>query len=101
MNSLTTTISLSEQDRELLKGAIELTQRLENLRKGWLNEQQAADHVGRSISTVKRWRREGLIPYCQDGEMVFFKTEDIDAFLESRRVVTIQQALFNSKQRAA
>lgn len=101
MSGLTTTLTLSETDRILLQAALDLTQRLATLQKGWLNEQQAADHVGRSVSTIKRWRKDGLIPYCQDGEMIFYKTEEIDAFLESRRVVSVQDAIYNSKMRVA
>jgi hypothetical protein len=54
-----------------------------------LNEREAAVVVGCSVALMRKWRlfREGP-SYIKVGRLVRYKQEDLNAFLNSHRVVT-------------
>ena len=53
----------------------------------FLNTPEAADYIGRHRSTLDKWRAENIVlPYYKDGPHIFYATEDLDAYLSSRRV---------------
>lgn len=53
----------------------------------WLTESAAADRVGVSAITLKRWRRDGKGPaYYRIGGGVRYKSEDIDSYISGARV---------------
>ena len=53
-----------------------------------LNNEQAAAHIGVEPSTLTVWRctRRYQIPYLKIGSKVRYRREDLDRWLESRRV---------------
>jgi predicted DNA-binding transcriptional regulator AlpA len=56
--------------------------------KKYLNEKEVAAITGRAISTLRneRFLRKGL-PYLKiGGRSIRYKTEDVIAFMESRRI---------------
>jgi len=60
----------------------------ELLEKPYLNEKEVAAITGRAISTLRneRFMRRGL-PYLKiAGRSVRYKTEDVIAFMENRRI---------------
>lgn len=52
-----------------------------------LNEHEVAERLGISVATVRRWRllRQGP-KYRKVGAAVRYRTEDVEAWLESRPV---------------
>lgn len=53
------------------------------------NTQQAADHVNLEPKTLENWRCQGRGPaYVKLGSRVFYRTEDLDAYVEQNRRVT-------------
>lgn len=86
MVELTTTLSLSEEDRQLLKDALALSERLQIIKKRWLNEKEASEYIGRSAYKIAEWRRKGKIPYYRIGEIIWYAADDLDLFIESLRV---------------
>jgi hypothetical protein len=60
----------------------------EMLEKPYLNEKEVAAITGRAISTLRneRFMRKGL-PYLKvSGRSIRYKTEDVIAFMEKRRI---------------
>ena len=52
------------------------------------SEAEAAKHFGKSVDTLRRMRKLGTAPpFYRVGRTVLFRSEDIDAWLESHRVV--------------
>lgn len=62
----------------------------------YLNEEQAAEHIGFSISTLRHWRNNNTGPdYIQaggKGGTVKYTKHDLDKYMESRKVKTSTQA---------
>lgn len=51
------------------------------------NTREAADYLRVSLSTMKRWRREGVGPaYLRMEGRIWYTTEHLDAYLESLEV---------------
>jgi len=60
----------------------------ELLEKKYLNEKEVAAITGRAVSTLRneRFMRKGL-PYLKvSGRTIRYKTEDVIAFMEGRRI---------------
>jgi predicted DNA-binding transcriptional regulator AlpA len=58
------------------------------LEKPYLNEKEVAQVTGRAVSTLRneRFMRRGL-PYLKvGGRSIRYKTEDVIAFMEGRRI---------------
>lgn len=52
----------------------------------WLNDRQAADQLGVSVSTLRNWRQAGTGPtWYKLGTAVRYKGEDLDAYLKDAR----------------
>jgi len=60
-----------------------------------LTTEQAAAYLGIAEQTLTNWRnnRRQQIPYLKLGKIVRYRREDLDAWLQSRLVVTDQAAL--------
>jgi hypothetical protein len=51
-----------------------------------LSEKQAAEYVGISVSTLRRWRKRGVgPPYFKLGSVIRYTTTDLDAFIIENR----------------
>ena len=59
-----------------------------NSRNSVVDEKQAAEYLGLSVSLLRKWRvnREGGPVYIKIGRAVRYSTEDLDGFLQARRV---------------
>lgn len=56
----------------------------------FLTTPAAAKYIGRHRSSLDKWRAEDLVlPYYQDGQKVFYDVEDLDAYLDSKKVEPI------------
>lgn len=56
------------------------------LQNGWMNEVAAADYIGRSVSRLQNRRSASLPPdYVKVGRSVYYKPEDLDAYLLSKK----------------
>lgn len=51
----------------------------------WLDLPGAADYLDKAPVTVRRWIREGRLPYYKPGKEYLFQKEDLDKFLEQSR----------------
>jgi predicted DNA-binding transcriptional regulator AlpA len=53
-----------------------------------LHTQQLAEYLHNKMSTLESWRSAGCgPPYLKIGRRVFYRLADVDAWLESRRIV--------------
>lgn len=52
-----------------------------------LNSEQVSHILGVSVSTLAQWRfhKRYNLPYIKSGRLIRYKTEDVQAFIESRR----------------
>ena len=58
--------------------------------KRFLKTPAAADYIGRHRSALDKWRASKIIlPFYQDGPLVQYDIDDLDAYLESRKVEPI------------
>lgn len=58
-------------------------------RRFWMNEQQVAELTGRALSTLRNERHLGRgIPYCKIGRSIRYASDDVDSFMDGRRVST-------------
>lgn len=55
-------------------------------RVGWLNTAAAAAYSGMSVHTIRNAAEEGRLSGCKPGRLWLFRTEDIDAWIETFRV---------------
>ena len=60
----------------------------ELLEKKYLNEREVAAITGRALSTLRneRFMRRGLPYYKVGGRSIRYKTEDVIAYMEGRRI---------------
>jgi excisionase family DNA binding protein len=54
-----------------------------------LSADEAAEYLGLKYQTLAAWRsnKRHQIPFIKIGSLVFYRRSDLDAWLESRRVV--------------
>jgi excisionase family DNA binding protein len=52
--------------------------------RGRLNQAEVARWLGRSVATVERWRRAGIIPFEKTGGVVQFDLGAVDEALRAR-----------------
>jgi len=57
--------------------------------KKWINEKDVSRITGRALPTLRndRFLNRG-IPYCKFGKSVRYLLDDVENFMESRRVLT-------------
>ena len=65
----------------------------EVVQKQWMNVQEVAAYLTLKPSTIYTYVCERKIPHYKRGHIVRFKVEEIDAWLESCRVQTIEESL--------
>ena len=60
----------------------------ELMKKPYLNEMEVAAITGRALSTLRneRFMRKGLPYYKVGGRSIRYKSEDVIAFMEGRRI---------------
>jgi len=51
----------------------------------YVAEPVAADRLGVGVSTMRKWRHEGLLPFHTVGTHVFFHPDDLTAFIAATR----------------
>lgn len=51
--------------------------------KEWLDNQDVCRILGISLRTLQNYRDKGLIPYSQIGHKCYYKSTDIELFLEN------------------
>ena len=56
--------------------------RFENVPKEWLTNGEAMDFLHLSRATLQRYRNDGRLPYSKIGSNIFYRYEDVVAFLE-------------------
>ena len=61
-------------------------------REALISSQELADYTGNSLRTILRWRAEVQGPaFVRIGGHVRYRPQDIDAWLESQRVVPARE----------
>ena len=51
-----------------------------------ISESEAAAHLHQSLSTLRRWRRQGNGPtFVRFGRMVFYQPRDLEDFIAAHR----------------
>ena len=51
--------------------------------KKWLDNQEVCEILGISVRTLQTYRDKGLLPYSCIKHKIFYKPEDVEAFLKS------------------
>ncbi len=51
----------------------------------WLTTGQAAQYLGVSIATIRRWAKAGQIPHYRIGTTRRFKTQELEVWLSERK----------------
>lgn len=59
----------------------------------WLNVNQAAHHLGISKGTLYQYTHKKLVTHYKLGNRIMFKVSDLDKFMESNKVETMEQQL--------
>ena len=54
--------------------------------KDWLTNREARTYLGISTPTLQRYRAAGRVPYSKVGSRVYYRRDDLDAFLTEARV---------------
>lgn len=57
-------------------------------RKEYITTSEFKDLTGCSYRSQHYLRSEGKIPYSQEGRKIFYRTEDVESFMNSRRIET-------------
>lgn len=52
----------------------------------------AADHLGITVPTLRKWRREGLIPFHRVGSRIYFDRQEIDVAVKQAGPRRMRQA---------
>lgn len=57
---------------------------MEQALKRWFTTRRAAKHIDKSEATLKTWRSRGIGPpfYKPMGGLVYYRVEDLDAWIE-------------------
>lgn len=51
----------------------------------WLTEQEAMDRTGRTVQTLREWRRCGGVEYIKDMNGILYRKIDLDLMMEIKR----------------
>lgn len=51
--------------------------------KKWLDNQEVCEILGISVRTLQEYRNKGLLPYTCIKHKIFYKLQDVEAFLKS------------------
>ncbi|TDB67090.1 helix-turn-helix domain-containing protein [Arundinibacter roseus] len=89
MTATTISLSLPEEQLELLATVQELLNRQveQNNHAVWLKEQEAADRLKVSLSTIRKWRGEGWLRYIGIGENIRYRANYLDDDFEAKGLV--------------
>jgi len=86
-------IPTEEKFEEILERKVDalLTRRIPEIirranRKEYLTTAEFKELTGCSHRVQQYLRNEGKIPYSQEGRKIFYKTTDVERFMEARRV---------------
>jgi len=52
--------------------------------RGWMTAEEAAEYLGVSAATVKKWVKLRRIPFGRAGSLARFSRADLDAWVRSR-----------------
>ena len=63
--------------------------------KRFLSTPLAADYIDRHRSTLDKWRAENIVlPYHRDGQKIWYAIEDLDAYLQAKRVEPVAYSTY-------
>jgi hypothetical protein len=68
----------------------------------YLSTPAAAEYIGRHRSSLDKWRAARIVlPFYQDGVKILYCTDDLDAYLASKRIEPIAYGCTNAGDWAA
>lgn len=70
-------------------------------REPWVDAQAAADHLGKSVFTVRRWAQTGVIPGEKPGKSWMFQISAIDEKLQAKPDPWVQSTRSRGRRRVA
>ena len=79
------TTIVNEAVRELLEQALPTLIRKAK-RKEWLTTEELMELTGWSRRTLQYLRDKRRIPFSQEGRRILYKTEDVEAYLQSNKI---------------
>ncbi len=60
-------------------------------RMDWMDSADVCEKLGVSKRTVQTYRDRGLLPYSQINHKIYYRTEDVEAFLEAMSRETMEE----------
>lgn len=77
-----------EKLKQSLAELLERTNKLHpsRIKDDWWDNQDVCKFLGISLRTLQSYRDKGLIPYSQIGHKCYYKTADIEHFIESNKI---------------
>jgi hypothetical protein len=60
-------------------------------RMNWMDSADVCEKLGVSKRTVQTYRDRGLLPYSQINHKIYYRTEDVEAFLEAMSRETMEE----------
>lgn len=86
-------IPTEDKFREILNDTVDslLEQRIPEIirkanRKEYITTKELKELTGCSHRVQHYYRKEGILPFSQEGRKIFYKTSDVEKFMEERRV---------------
>jgi excisionase family DNA binding protein len=89
LNLTTVALSLPEGQLRLLERIAMQQERLLAAHNGsiWLSEDEAAERVKVSVSTIRKWRTDGWLQYHKIDKVVLFRASEFDDDVANRNKV--------------
>lgn len=85
----TIALSLPAEQLELLETVKYQNERIiqHQSRSSYLTEQEACDRLKVSLTTIRKWRKDGWLRYFAEGDNIRYRVDYLDADFESRALV--------------
>lgn len=77
-------VDLDEEGRVVGIELLFISQYMDDF-KLWLDIGNAAEYLDKSAMTMRRWVREGRVPYYKPGKDYMFVKEDLDEFMKKQK----------------
>jgi excisionase family DNA binding protein len=66
-----------------------------DIKKRFLNFRELQEYTNLPVGTLRQYIAERRLPYYRPGRILLFKTDEVDAWLQSCRYPTVQERIDN------
>lgn len=98
----TIALSLPPEQLEMLETIRQQNDRIISLQmqSAYLTEQEACDRLKVSLTTIRKWRKDGWLRYFAEGDNIRYRVDYLDADYEKRALVNGYQNKVNIRRPA-